>query len=221
MSWRDRLARKNPANHADTASQTTQPIGTIGTVGNETLSTTTDPADAVNRPAEANGIIGTIGNETLSASSQADTKKKDGFDFDPSQEAVRDSLAISADSAKRAGALDPISRPGGAVSADRVNKPSGHREIWGDAEEERAAIVEYDGGVPRQWAKGFAQLDPDRSPFGVPSKRWRTFVDDVGRFLDGDFAAVAAALGWGPYDLFGADRDRPLPGSIRPGCCGC
>jgi len=33
--------------------------------------------------------------------------------------------------------------------------------------------------------------------------RWKRFVDDVGLFLDSPFCAVAAALGWGPLDLFG------------------
>jgi hypothetical protein len=80
---------------------------------------------------------------------------------------------------------------------------------WGEAEEERAAIVEYDGGIPRAWAEGFARLDPDRSPDDVSLRRWQRFVDDVGVFLD-RWAAYAAALGWGPHDLFGCDRDRPF-----------
>ena len=54
---------------------------------------------------------------------------------------------------------------------------------------------------PRAWAEGFARLDPDRPPGDVPPKRWQRFVDDVGRFLDSPFCAVAAAIGWGPYDL--------------------
>jgi hypothetical protein len=81
---------------------------------------------------------------------------------------------------------------------------------WGDAEEERAAIVESDGGIPRAWGEGFARLHPDHPPGDLPSRRWLQFVDDVGRFLDSDFAAVAAALGWEPLDLFGCDRDRPF-----------
>jgi hypothetical protein len=64
--------------------------------------------------------------------------------------------------------------------------------------------------VERQWAEGFARLDPDRPPADVPRQRWQTFVHDVFRFLDSDFAAVAAALGWGPHDLFGCDRDHPI-----------
>jgi hypothetical protein len=82
--------------------------------------------------------------------------------------------------------------------------------IWGKVEEERAAIIEHDGGIPRTWAEGFARLDPDRPPGDVPSQRWRRFVDDVGRFLDNPFCAIATALGWGSYDLFGCDRDRPF-----------
>lgn len=77
-------------------------------------------------------------------------------------------------------------------------------------EEERAAIVEYDGRIPREWAQGFARLDPDRSPADVPPRCWLQFVNDVGRFLDSGLAQQAAALGWGPFDLFGCDRDRPF-----------
>jgi hypothetical protein len=35
-------------------------------------------------------------------------------------------------------------------------------DTWADAQEERAAIVEYDGGVPRPWAEALARLDPAR-----------------------------------------------------------
>jgi hypothetical protein len=86
-----------------------------------------------------------------------------------------------------------------------------------EAEEERAAIVEHDGGIPRAWTEGFARLDPDRPPGDVPLRRWQRFVDDVGYFLDSPFCAVAAALGWGPFDLFGCDRDRPFARIDRAG----
>lgn len=90
---------------------------------------------------------------------------------------------------------------------------------WSEAEDERAAIVEYGGGIPRPWAEGFARLDPDRPPGDVPLKRWRRFVDDVGLFLDNPFCAVAAALGWGPHDLFGCDRDKPFARIDQQGLC--
>lgn len=80
--------------------------------------------------------------------------------------------------------------------------------VWGEAEAERAAIVQFEGGIPREWVEGFARLDPDRPSGDMPPKRWLRFIDDIGHFLDSPFCAVAAALGWGPYDLFGCDRDR-------------
>jgi hypothetical protein len=77
-------------------------------------------------------------------------------------------------------------------------------------EDERAAIVEFDGNVPRAWAEGSARLHPNHPPRDIPPGRWQRFVDDVGRFIDSSFCRVAIALGWGPYDLFGCDRDRPF-----------
>jgi hypothetical protein len=81
---------------------------------------------------------------------------------------------------------------------------------WGEIEEERVAIVQHDGSIPRAWAEGFARLDPDRPPGDVPRRRWQRFIDDVGLFLDSPFCSVAIKLGWGSYDLFGCDRDRPF-----------
>jgi hypothetical protein len=80
--------------------------------------------------------------------------------------------------------------------------------IWGEAEEERAAIVEHDGGIPRGWAEGFARLDPDRPPLGVPLRRWRAVVKAIGTFLE-HWGTYAEALGWQAADIFGADADRP------------
>lgn len=100
-------------------------------------------------------------------------------------------------------------QPAGAT----VGTISGARETpvpWSESEDERAAIIEYKAGVPRTWAEGFARLHPDHPPADVPPQRWQQFVDDCGQFLDGGFAATAAALGWGTYDLFGCDRDRPF-----------
>lgn len=83
-------------------------------------------------------------------------------------------------------------------------------DTLGDAEDEPAAIAEYEGGAPRAWAEGLARLDPARSPGDLSAKRWQRFIDDCGRFLDGGWAARAAAFGWGPLHLFGYDRNRPF-----------
>jgi hypothetical protein len=104
-----------------------------------------------------------------------------------------------------------------ALSPARRPSETSHR--WGQSEEERAAIVECGGDIRRAWAEGYARLHPDRPAAGVPLRRWQTFVDDVGRFLDGPFPAVASAHGWGPHDLFGCDRDRPFARIDQQGLC--
>jgi hypothetical protein len=76
--------------------------------------------------------------------------------------------------------------------------------------EERAAIIEYDSGVPRTWAEALAQLDPFNPPADVPLARWQQFIDDCGHFLDLGWANRAEAFGWEPLELFGCDRERPL-----------
>jgi hypothetical protein len=95
------------------------------------------------------------------------------------------------------------------VTPDEV-VPQGSAADWGEAEEERAAIVEFDGHAPRAWAEALTRLDPTNPPVGVPMARWQQFIDDCGRFLDSGWANRAEALGWGPLHLFGCDRERPL-----------
>ena len=60
--------------------------------------------------------------------------------------------------------------------------------------DERAAIVGHGGAEPREWAEGFARLDPARPPAGVLPRRWLQFVDDIGRFLDSGFAEHLAGF---------------------------
>jgi hypothetical protein len=81
---------------------------------------------------------------------------------------------------------------------------------WTDTQEEAAAIAEFEGGVPHAWAEALAWLDPNKPPRNVPPRDWLRFINDCGRFLDGGWAARATALGWGPLDLFGCDRERPM-----------
>jgi hypothetical protein len=106
--------------------------------------------------------------------------------------------ALSRDRLATSATVGQIEQP--FLAADRA--PA----TWGEVQEERAAIVERDGGIPREWSEGFARLHPDHPPPGVPPKRWLRFCDDVGLFVD-RWARYAAALGWRPLDLFGCDRD--------------
>ena len=82
---------------------------------------------------------------------------------------------------------------------------------------ERTAIVEHGAYVALEWAEGVARLDPDRPPTEVPLRRWHRFVDDCGLFLDSGWAAEAAALRWGPVELFGCDRCTPFARIDRMG----
>jgi hypothetical protein len=74
--------------------------------------------------------------------------------------------------------------------------------------DERAAIVEYDGGAPREWAEGFARLDPARPLPGFTLAHWLQLIDDGGRFLD-RWAHTAVELGWSAEDVFGLNPAAP------------
>lgn len=82
--------------------------------------------------------------------------------------------------------------------------------------EERAAIVEHAGGVPREWAEGFARLCTMPAPAHLLPARWQQIVDDAGGFID-RWAGKAAALGWRTVDVFGVHAGRP---EARYDCAG-
>lgn len=88
---------------------------------------------------------------------------------------------------------------------------------WSDAEDERAAIAEHEGGAPRAWAEALARLDPEQPSAGTTVGRWAGFVDDCGRFIDQGWPAAAESFGWGPMELFGCDRERPVEKIERAG----
>jgi hypothetical protein len=116
-------------------------------------------------------------------------------------------------------ALEGASVPPGTIEATKRGDPSDAEtstdgfglaiSSWG-AKQERDPIVKFEGIIPSAWAEGFGRLRPDRPPGDVPARRWLRFIDDVGLFLNSPFCVTATALGWGPYDLFGCDRDRPF-----------
>ena len=105
--------------------------------------------------------------------------------------------------------VSTVSRPSPSRKRRAEETPAEEALEWNPCKEERAAIVEHDGKIPRAWAEGLARLHADHPPSNVPPHRWRQFVDDVGNFVD-RWAPYAAALGWEPLDLFGCDRDRPF-----------
>jgi hypothetical protein len=85
-----------------------------------------------------------------------------------------------------------------------------------DDREERAAIIEYDGGIPRRWAEGFTALCTMPPPAGFAPERWQRIIDATGAFLD-RWAGAAIRCGWSALDVFGCNPDRP---AARFNCMG-
>jgi len=77
-----------------------------------------------------------------------------------------------------------------------------------DAYEERAAILEYEAGLPRSWAEPFARLLTSGPPGDYSPRRWSAAVDGALRFAD-KWAAKAHALGWDSSDVFGLHSTHP------------
>lgn len=71
-----------------------------------------------------------------------------------------------------------------------------------EAFQERAAIIEHDGGAAREWAEAFARIETAPPPRGFTRPDWLDLLNNAGLFLD-KWAAKAAALGWTPADVFG------------------
>jgi hypothetical protein len=67
--------------------------------------------------------------------------------------------------------------------------------------DERTALIEIGAAVPHDWAKAFARLERMAPTLGLGAPRWRTLIDDAGRFLD-VWTDAAICAGWSPEDVF-------------------
>jgi hypothetical protein len=50
--------------------------------------------------------------------------------------------------------------------------------------EERAAIIEFSGKAPREWAEQFARILYQRRPAGVSDLDWSWFITKCGQIID-------------------------------------
>ena len=89
-------------------------------------------------------------------------------------------------------------------------KPSVERGGSHDARSWRFNAPGHYADAPRAWTEALARLDPANPPSDMPFHRWRRFIENSGRFLDQGWASCADALGWGAFDLFGCDCERPF-----------
>jgi hypothetical protein len=82
--------------------------------------------------------------------------------------------------------------------------------------EERAAISDYDDGLPRDIAEGLAWLETIPPPNGFTPDRWQEVKKGTALFAD-KWGARALELGWLPIELFGMHPSGP---AARHNCRG-
>jgi hypothetical protein len=81
---------------------------------------------------------------------------------------------------------------------------------------ERAAIMEADAGMPREWANTFAAISLRAAPGDFEPERWQDTLDGMLRFCD-EWAGRAAARGWQPSEIFSLDLSAPAARVDRRG----
>jgi len=80
-----------------------------------------------------------------------------------------------------------------------------------DAFEERAAIIEHEAGIPRQWAEAFARVCCMQRPESIPPAHWQRIVDATGRMLDSpQHIQDMVRYGWSVADIFGVHPAAPI-----------
>ncbi len=68
-------------------------------------------------------------------------------------------------------------------------------------EVERAAIMEWSGGLPKDWAEGFARLNPDEPPNALSKPDWVARLDGALSMAD-VYGQRLSGLGWTFEALF-------------------
>ncbi|MBF0414142.1 MAG: hypothetical protein HQL79_00015 [Magnetococcales bacterium] len=103
----------------------------------------------------------------------------------------------------------PSAKPVPAKSMPE-QQPVTDDQTWDeDAYQERAAIVEHDGGIPREWAEGVARLCTMARPGDIPRERWEAITRAASAFAD-RWAKEASSLGWTTEEVFGVHRAGPM-----------
>jgi hypothetical protein len=94
-----------------------------------------------------------------------------------------------------------------------------HAEVEDHPADECSSTGAPDVHSPDSWIEGVDALDDGHPPGDVPLHRWRQFIVDCHKFLDGEenWPDRAVKLGWDALALFGCRRTRPLE---HLGCAG-
>lgn len=67
---------------------------------------------------------------------------------------------------------------------------------------ERAALMEFDGGLPRVWAESMARLCTAPRPGAYLPEVWATLVEDGAKLIDRHLTRIVGN-GWTPDDVRG------------------
>lgn len=86
------------------------------------------------------------------------------------------------------GKLEIVNRsklPAGALEYIRKNARAIADHLDREVEfEERAAIIQFDGGSPREWADKFAMFCISHRPAGISDVDWSWFITQCGKIVD-------------------------------------
>jgi hypothetical protein len=83
--------------------------------------------------------------------------------------------------------------------------------------EERAAIAEFVGGLPRTLAEALAEMEACPPPPGTPSRRWEAAQDVFAMLVAIGAASEAIVAGWTPHELCGVSIRPPHDSPSRAG----
>lgn len=82
--------------------------------------------------------------------------------------------------------------PEGAAAFIRENAKAIAGYLSDEADfEERAAIIEFDGGLTRAVAEGMARIQLANPPAGANAADWTWYVDQASRIMDSHLARAA------------------------------
>jgi hypothetical protein len=81
-------------------------------------------------------------------------------------------------------------------------------------DDERAAILEHDGGLPRAWADLLALLRPERPPPNLSLNAWLGYVDACHTLAE-QWAGHMARLAWRPEAVLGWEGRGLFPYTAR------
>jgi len=74
--------------------------------------------------------------------------------------------------------------------------------------EQRAAIIEHDAGIPREWAEAFARMDCCQRPAQISDKAWQNIKHYTGLLLDRHIHDIIRR-GWEVAEIFGCHYAAP------------